>query len=120
MQRTLRKDDPLLAPASQGEPFSLTERVEAGLDLPSGLSRPVLGVPIVNPVRCFAVALYGPHTSGTDLDAYERAVLGRLAREAAAIYAELETKKLRKKVRLLEQEISVVRGSGTSAFRPLK
>ena len=43
------------------------------------------------PMRCFAVSLYGPHVSGTDLDANERAMLARLARDAAAMYAELES-----------------------------
>jgi len=118
MVRTLRKDNPLLAPVTQGEPFRLTERAEAALSLPTGLSRPVIGVPVVNPVRCFAVSLYGPHASGTDIDAYERAMLGRLAREAAAIYAELETGQLRKKVRFLERELQAARRSGTSEFGP--
>lgn len=118
MARTLRKDNPLLAPVVQGEPFNLTEQAESDLSLPTGLSRPVLGVPVVNPVRCFAVSLYGPHTSGTDLDAYERAMLGRLAREAAAIYAELETGQLRKKVRLLERELQAARRSGAREFGP--
>jgi hypothetical protein len=118
MARTLRKDNPLLAPVVQGEPFNLTEQAESDLSLPTGLSRPVLGVPVVNPVRCFAVSIYGPHTSGTDLDAYERAMLGRLAREAAAIYAELETGQLRKKVRLLERELQAARRSGAREFDP--
>ncbi len=52
-----------------GKPFRLKDEDGDGLDLPSGLSRPVLAVPAVNPVRCFAVSLYGPHASGTDLDA---------------------------------------------------
>jgi len=114
MARTIREDDPLLAPVAQGKPFSLSEQAEAGLSLPSGLSRPDLGVPVVNPVRCFAVSLYGPHTSGTDLDAYERAMLGRLAHQAAAIYVELETGKLREKVRLLERELQAAKAFGGS------
>jgi hypothetical protein len=115
MVRTLREDNPLLTPVAQGEPFSLTERAEAGLNLPSGLSRPVLAVPVVNPVRCFAVSMYGPHTSGTDLDANERAMLARLARQAAAMYAELETGELREKVRLLERELQTARSSEATA-----
>lgn len=111
MVRTLREGDPLLEATAKGKPFSLSERAEAGLSLPSGLSRPVLGVPIVNPVRCFAVSLYGPHTSGTDLDTYERAMLGRLARQAAAMYAELEAENLRARVRFLERELQPNRDS---------
>jgi hypothetical protein len=76
------------------------------LDLPSGLGRPILAVPAVNPVRCFAVSLYGPHASGTDLDANERAMLARLAEDAAAMYAEIETSELRSEVARLERKLS--------------
>jgi hypothetical protein len=66
-------------------------------------------VPAVNPIRCFAVSLYGPHVSGTDLDAYERAMLTRLARDAAAMYAELESSELHRKVTKLEGELETAR-----------
>ena len=107
--RTLRPDEPLLAPLSSGAPFSLAETDGGGLSLPSGLSRPILAVPAVNPVRCFAIALYGPHASGTDFDTNERAMLARLARNAAAMYAELESDQLRNKVATLERELSAAR-----------
>lgn len=95
MATTIGDDEPMLAPVCDGKPFHLPETDGEGLDLPSGLSRPVLAVPVVNPVRCFAVSLYGPHVSGTDLDAYERGMLSRLAADAAAMYAELENGELR-------------------------
>jgi hypothetical protein len=98
-------DDPILAPVPKGKPFPLTESDDQGVDLPSGLNRPVLAVPAVNPVRCFAVSLYGPHASGTDLDAYERAMLSRLAADAAAMYAELENSDLRGEVARLERKL---------------
>jgi hypothetical protein len=69
----------------------------------------VLAVPAVNPIRCFAVSLYGPHASGTDLDANERAMLARLARDAAAMYAELESGELRRQVTMLEGELQAAR-----------
>jgi hypothetical protein len=65
----------------------------------------VLAVPAVNPVRCFAVSLYGPHLSGTDLDAYERGMLSRLAADAAAMYAELENGELRGEIARLERKL---------------
>jgi hypothetical protein len=80
------------------------------LDLPSGLSRP-LAVPAVNPARCFAVTLYGPHASGTDLDHNERAMLARLAHDAVAMHAELESKELRQKVVSLARELHAARAS---------
>jgi hypothetical protein len=96
---------PLLAPVGAGKPFPVKDQDGEGLHLPSGLGRPVLAVPAVNPVRCFAVSLYGPHASGTDLDAHERAILSRLAGDAAAMYAELENSELRGEIARLERRL---------------
>ena len=99
-------DAPLLGPVSGGTPFSVPDVEEDGPELPQGLARPVLGVPAASPVRCFAVSLYGPHASGTDLDANERAMLARLAASAAAMYAELENSELRGTIARLERKLS--------------
>jgi hypothetical protein len=106
--RTLPVDAPMLAPLSSGAPFSVAEAEadSAELRLPSGLSRPILAVPAANPLRCFALALYGPHASGTDLDADERAMLGRIAQDAAAVYADLENSHLRERIATLERATS--------------
>jgi hypothetical protein len=109
--RTLKPQEPMLARLAKGQPFSVMEPYVEGLTLPPGLSRPVLAVPAVNPARCFAVSLYGPHTSGTDLDHYERALLTRLAQDAAAMYAELESKELRQKVVSLKRELEAARAA---------
>jgi hypothetical protein len=101
----LEPDTPLLAKLTDGQPFSVADRDADGIDLPTGLARPVFAVPAVNPVRCFAVSLYGPHASGTDLDTSERAMLARLGAEAAAMYAELENGELRGEVARLEREL---------------
>ena len=102
---TIRPDAQMLVPVMEGKPFGLSERDDEGIALPAGLARPVLAVPAVNPARCFAVSLYGPHESGTDLDTSEHAMLARLGAEAAAMYAELENNTLRDKVARLEQEL---------------
>jgi hypothetical protein len=102
---TINPDAPMLAPVMTGKPFALTDSDEGAVALPSGLARPVLAVPAINPARCFAVSFYGPHESGTDLDASERAMLARLGAEAAAMYAELENGALREKVVRLEREL---------------
>jgi hypothetical protein len=52
---------------------------------------------------CFAVALYRPHASGADLDTNERALLARIAGDAAAVYAELENDQLRSRIATLER-----------------
>ena len=94
---------PMLAPFVTGQPFAIAERTN-GIDLPQGLRRPVLAIPAADPVRCFAVSFYGPHAAGTDLDANERAMLSRLARLAAALYAELEDFRLRHRIAKLEKK----------------
>ena len=102
----LDADAALLRPVSGGTPFSVPDVEGDGPDLPQGLARPVLAVPAVSPVRCYAVSLYGPHVSGTDLDANERAMLSRLAASAAAMYAELENSALRGEIARLERKLS--------------
>ena len=102
--RELDLEQPMLAPVSTGQPFGLEERDDNGIDFPPGLRRPVLAVPAADPVRCFALSLYGPHAVGTDLDENERAMLSRLARFAAAMYAELEAVELRHRIAMLERK----------------
>jgi hypothetical protein len=53
-----------------------------------------------------AVALYGPHASGTDLDSNERAMLDRVCDRAADRYAQLENEGLRRRAATLERELS--------------
>jgi hypothetical protein len=101
----LDADVALLRPLSGGTPFSVPDVEGGGPDLPQGLARPVLAVPAASPLRCFAVSLYGPHVSGTDLDANERATLSRLAASAAAMYAELENSELRGTIARLERKL---------------
>jgi hypothetical protein len=103
--RTLYPDEPMLAALPKGEPFDL-DTASNDARLPSGLKRPILAIPVANRVRCFAVALYGPHVSGTDLDSNERAMLARLGDRAADCYAELENEDLRTRIAALEHDLS--------------
>jgi hypothetical protein len=109
-------ETPMLAPATKGVPFTISDEDESEPGLPGGYNRPVLAVPAANPMRCFALALYGPHASGADLDANERAMLKRIAQHAAAVYAEIENDELRRQISTLEQKLSKA-GPG-SAKRP--
>ena len=114
----LDADAPLLSPLAAGRPFSVPDAEGGGPGLPQGLARPVLAVPSATPLRCFAVSLYGPHVSGTDLDSNERAMLARLAANAAAMYAELENGELRGTIARLERKLSKKKlpsGSGASS-----
>jgi hypothetical protein len=116
----IKADEPLLAAVPEGKPFPLKDGDGDGLNFPSGLSRPVLAVPAVNPVRCFAVSLYGPHASGTDLDVHERGILRRLADEAAAMYAELENTDLRGEIARLERKLDAAKPDTTKRGRQAK
>jgi hypothetical protein len=104
--RTLSLETPMLAPVTKGVPFAISEEDKSEPGLPGGFSRPVLVVPAANPLRCFALALYGPHASGADLDANERAMLKRIGQHAAAVYAEIENDELRHQIATLERKMT--------------
>jgi hypothetical protein len=103
--RSLAAKDPLLAPLARGVPFALDD---AAVDarLPTGLKRPIFAVPAAIRSRCLAIALYGPHASGADLDSNEREMLARLGERAAHGYAELEAAALRSRIAALERELA--------------
>ena len=105
MAKAMPPDSKMLDRATNGEPFRISDKDETELNMPPGLGRPVLAVPAINPVRCFALSFYGPHVSGTDLDFYERSMLAKLASHAAAMYAELESAALRGRIAELEGEL---------------
>jgi hypothetical protein len=73
-------------------------------------------VPVQDRIRRFALALYGPHVSGADLAADERAVLVKLAGDAALAYRSAESAMLRHEIRELEQRLS--EAHGTAAVAP--
>jgi hypothetical protein len=106
---TLAADEPLLAARFERRPYALdtAEAVQAtGARLPTDLKRPVLGLPVGNRRRCYALLLYGAHENGTDLDGPERRLLGGLAHDAEIAYAQIESETLRKRIDLLEDQLS--------------
>jgi hypothetical protein len=107
--RTIPADEPLLAPLAKGASFSIGDRDASAMRLPSGLERPVLAVAAANRIRCFAVALYGAHASGADINTYERAMLSRLGDHAADAYARVEERDLRSRIAALENELMAIR-----------
>ena len=62
--------------------------------------------PVGNPRRCFAVAFYGGHEVGTDLDGDERALLASLARDAEIAYARVDRDMLQKRIEVLEGQLA--------------
>ena len=74
--------------------------------LPGDLARPVLGVPVGDPRRWFALALYSGHEAGTDLDDNERRLIERFVRNAQSAYAHVERELLQKRILDLESRLS--------------
>jgi hypothetical protein len=103
----LRPGEPPLDRDLEEGPF----RLDAAGDprearLPGDLGRPVLGVPVGGPRRWFALALYGGHEAGTDLDDNERRLLDRVVRNAETAYAHVEREQLRARILDLESRLA--------------
>lgn len=65
-------------------------------DLPSGTQQPIYAIPVAVGNRLEAIALYGAHGAGEDIDPNERRSLRNLARAAALAYDHLRATSLRK------------------------
>ena len=102
MAEALSAGDPLIAARFAGQPYPIDPDARTDHRLPGGLDAPVLAVPIGNPRRCYAVALFGTHESGADIARRERGALRALAAAAAVAYAEIETETLRRRLAALE------------------
>jgi hypothetical protein len=106
---TLNPKGPLLGGKLAGGPFALDGI--GGIDpsdvrFPGDVARPILGVPVGNPRRCFAVALYSGHEVGTDLDNKERELLASLSRDAEIAYARVDRETLQKRIEVLEGQLA--------------
>ncbi len=104
-ERRFEGDETLLAPVvAKRRLADLHANSKHHLKLPEGVNRPIVGVPATIRGRVLAVALYGPHHSGADLDSNERALLERLGDAAAEAYVEIENDELKKRLRDLEDK----------------
>jgi hypothetical protein len=118
--RTLDPSDPMLEPARTHRPFDVNAEAAARNRLPGGLMRPILAVPIGDSLRCLALALYGPHATGNDLNPDERTMLNGLADKAASAFMKLNEDALRQRIAALESELKTISGGivvgGLSSF----
>jgi hypothetical protein len=106
--RTLDPSDPILEPAHAHRPFNVDVRAAERSHLPGGLMRPILAVPVGDRLRCLALALYGPHATGNDLNHDERAMLSELADKAASAFMKLDDDELRQRIAALEDELETI------------
>jgi len=106
MTAAIDSRSPLLAGKSHGPPFEIDPDFLDDTAFPSGPKQPVVATPVANTLRCFAIALYGSHTSGADIDRGERSLIAKLADTAAVAYAQVEAEGLRDRIAALELELS--------------
>ncbi|MBV8283853.1 MAG: hypothetical protein JO175_04330 [Candidatus Eremiobacteraeota bacterium] len=93
------------------QPLALSGLRWPRLDLPNGVAQPLYAVPVASGHRLAAIALYGGHTGGEDLDPDERRSLRGLAAGAALAYDHLTAEALHKTVAELRGENDALRRS---------
>jgi hypothetical protein len=106
--RVLDPHDPLLAPAQANRPYDVDAAAATRNDLPDGLTRPILAVPVGDRLRCLGLALYGPHATGNALSHEERSMLAELADKAASAFMQINDDQLRRRIAALESELAEV------------
>jgi hypothetical protein len=116
----LNPHDPMLAPAHAHRPFNVSARAAARNHLPGGLPRPIIAVPVGDRLRCLALALYGPHTTGNDLSHDERAMLAELAEKAASAFMKLNEDELRRRIEALESKLAETGGGAAGEVNTMR
>jgi hypothetical protein len=71
---------------------------------PEGPAGPVLAVPVGNRFDLYAIAFYGAHSVGNNLNTDERATLADLGELAGDVWAKIDKETLRRRVEALERE----------------
>jgi hypothetical protein len=108
LARMIKPDDQFQQRLQGLRPFDVGVDVAERNDFPGGLVRPVLAVPIANRFDNYAIALYGAHAAGNDLNDDERAALAALAELAGAVWTKLDHDLLRRRIAALEQELASI------------
>ncbi|HWA81580.1 MAG TPA: hypothetical protein VG848_14885 [Acetobacteraceae bacterium] len=97
-----QQDAQIFASLARGVPLALPRGQWRRPGLPADDQAPCLAVPVRGgEVEGIAVALFGPHLSGSDVNADERALLGEFAARAAFGYERAEIERLRNEVSAL-------------------
>lgn len=78
------------------------------VNVPQGVELPVVAIPIgTGADTLYAVALYGAHNTGDDLNADERKLLFDIAQKAATAYEHLQAKLLQGEVERLKHQLEI-------------
>src|SRR5215472_8944103 len=116
--RILDPCDPILERVRGHRPYDVADDAARRNDLPGGLMRPILAVPVGDRLRCLGLALYGPHATGNALSHDERSMLAELADKAASALMKLGDEQLRRRIAALESELeSITAGLPTTVQR---
>ena len=93
------------------QPIALSDLRWPREDLPKGANQPLYAVPIASGHNLAAIALYGGHAGGEDLDPDERRSLRGLAAGAARAYDHLAAQELNRTLEELRDENAALRRS---------
>jgi hypothetical protein len=115
--RILDPNDPLLGPAHTHRPYDVDAAAATRNNLPDGLTRPILAVPVGDRLRCLALALYGPHATGNALSHEERSMLAELADKAASAFTQINDDQLRRRIAALESELATATRLASASTR---
>jgi len=109
-------DGLVLQSLALGTPVRLRRGQWRRSGLPADDLSPCLAVPVCGGAKeGIALALFGPHESGSDINADEREMLQELATRAASAYDRTEAELLRSEIRELRRNIAAADGSLPSA-----
>lgn len=108
-----RARDKRLLTAQSAIRLSLQQSREEGW--PPGLVAPSLAVPVIVADKLFAIALYGPHETGADLDPLEEKALERFAEKASIGYEKAMLELLEKEVQDLRRQVHMPAGLASGA-----
>ena len=111
--QALDPQDKMLDPLQRRRAFDIDKKEATRNHLPEGLKRPILAVPVCDLFHCYALALYGPHATGTDLNHDERAMLSMLADKAASALSRLDRERLCRRIAALEGEVAAMQAAAT-------
>jgi hypothetical protein len=105
------EDDDRLAIQLRAElrPLKLHDYVWPRSDVPSGGRQVLYAIPVLIGHTVEAIALYGGHTGGEDLDPDERRSLRALAQAAAIGYDRIRSEGLRRRLEVVEAENASLR-----------
>ena len=104
--RMLDPSDPLLETCTAHRPYDVDLAAATRHQLPDGLTRPILAVPVGDRLRCLGLALYGPHATGNRSSHEERSMLAELADKAASVFMQINDDQLRSRIATLERELA--------------